>query len=373
MKVLVAGDFCPQNRVVSCFEKEDYATVFGSIRTITSKADFSIVNLECPIIEGSERPIAKFGPNLSCSEKGLKAIKWAGFNCVCLANNHFLDYGEAGVASTIEYCKRNELDFVGGGMNLSAAQRVLYKKIGDKVLAIINCCEHEFSIATETKAGSNPLNPVWQYYAIQEARVIADYVIVIVHGGHEHFQLPSPRMVDTYRFFIDAGADAVINHHQHCFSGFEEYHKKPIVYGLGNFCFDEPDNPHSTWVEGYAVTLCLNDNETSFEIHQYRQCAEYPQIELLPHNPYSNRLVELNNTIQNASLLQVECDKYYSYNADEYGNIFEPIRNRYYLGAKKRHWLPSFICNRRRLIAENYISCESHRDRLLWWFGHHNN
>ena len=27
-----------------------------------------------------------------------------------------------------------------------------------------------------------------------------------------------------YRFFIDASADAVINHHQHCYSGYEEYH-----------------------------------------------------------------------------------------------------------------------------------------------------
>jgi poly-gamma-glutamate synthesis protein (capsule biosynthesis protein) len=45
-------------------------------------------------------------------------------------------------------------------------------------------------------------------------------------------------MVETYRFFIEAGADAVVNHHQHCICGYEVYKGKPIFYGLGNFCFD---------------------------------------------------------------------------------------------------------------------------------------
>ena len=42
-------------------------------------------------------------------------------------------------------------------------------------------------------------------------------------------------MKETYRFFVDCGADAVINHHQHCYSGYEYYKDKFICYGLGNF------------------------------------------------------------------------------------------------------------------------------------------
>lgn len=52
-----------------------------------------------------------------------------------------------------------------------------------------------------------------------------------MHGGHEHYQLPSLRMQETYRFFIDAGADVVVNHHQHCFSGYEIYNNKYIFMG----------------------------------------------------------------------------------------------------------------------------------------------
>lgn len=48
-------------------------------------------------------------------------------------------------------------------MNIQEAATTLYKQIGNEVLAVINCCEHEFSIANEKKAGSNPINPIAQY------------------------------------------------------------------------------------------------------------------------------------------------------------------------------------------------------------------
>ena len=93
MKVLIAGDFCPQHRVAEKFEKNNYETVLGEIKEIISDADYSIVNFECSVTKGGEKPIEKHGPNLQCSEKGIEAVKWAGFDCVTLANNHFLDYG----------------------------------------------------------------------------------------------------------------------------------------------------------------------------------------------------------------------------------------------------------------------------------------
>jgi Putative enzyme of poly-gamma-glutamate biosynthesis (capsule formation) len=253
ISVLIAGDFCPQRRVSALFDKGDYVSVLGGIRASVMDADYRIVNFECPVSMGDEPPIIKRGPNLRCSEKGLEAIKWAGFDCVTLANNHFYDFGYDGVVNTLDACRKSHLDAVGGGVNLAEASAVLYKEVGDKTLAIINCCEHEYSVATVNTAGSNPLDPIQQYRTIVEARKSADYVLVIVHGGHEMWPLPSPRMVQTYQFFIDAGADAVVNHHQHCFSGYEVYKNKPIFYGLGNFCFDKPQllyGPVGIWLLG---------------------------------------------------------------------------------------------------------------------------
>ena len=367
MKILIAGDYCPCLRVAKCFENEDFETVFGEIKPVVAEVDYSIVNLEAPVVERTAQPIVKCGPNLKCSKNGLKAAKWTGINCVSLANNHFLDYGETGVRDTIENCHAFGLDFVGGGMNIIEASHVLYKDVAGQKLAVINCCEHEFSIATENTGGSNPLNPIQQYYSIRETRDNADIVLVITHGGNENYQLPSPRMVETYRFFIDAGADAVINHHQHCYSGYEIYHGKPIFYGLGNFCFDDRIERNTLWNEGYMVILDYENNSFGFEIIPYNQCNEYPTVKILEQGAFDEKIKELNETIANNKRLLQSINDYYLKNASSCESIFEPIRNRVFSMAKYYGLFPSLISKKRILLAKNMLSCESHHDRLKWW------
>ena len=368
MKILVAGDFCPQLRVAEAFECEDYSSVLSEVQAVTKEADYSIVNFECPVVSGVAKPIGKIGPNLCCATNGVNAIKYAGFDCVTLANNHFFDYGKEGVAETISALNKESVEYVGGGMNLIEASQVLYKDINGKRLAVINCCEHEFSIATETSAGSNPLNPIQQYYAIKEAKTKADYVLVIVHGGHEHWQLPSPRMVETYRFFIEVGADAVVNHHQHCYSGLEVYLGKPIFYGLGNFCFDKNNHRNDFWNEGYMVMLSFDD-AIGYEILPYHQCSNDPKVVLLPKNAFETNIKELNVILTNNKLLREKTEEYYA-SAIRFSDFLEPIRTRAYMACKKRGYLPSFVSKSRKLEARNYIQCEAHRDILQWYLEH---
>lgn len=369
MKVLIAGDFCPQQRVAELFNKEEYNEVLGEIKPDVCQVDYSIVNFECPICVDDVLPIEKKGPNLRCTENGVSALKWVGFSCVCLANNHFLDYGSAGVQSSLRTFTKHEIDMVGGGSNIKEASAILYKEICGRTLAVINCCEHEFSIATETTAGTNPLNPIQQYYSIKEAQKNADYVLVIVHGGHEHFQLPSPRMQETYRFFIDAGADVVVNHHQHCFSGYEIYHDRPIFYGLGNFCFDNSNKRNGIWTEGYMVEL-LFGHVISFRLIPYRQCDEEPKVRKMDSNAFDLRISELNRIINDPRILTNKIEEYYLSCKSSYNNILEPLYNRYYLAFKRKGWLPSFIGKKRKLTAVNYVCCESHRDKLIYSLNH---
>lgn len=47
---------------------------------------------------------------------------------------------------------------VGGGQDLNEASRLLYKQEMGLSIAVIDCCEHEFSIATDTTAVSNLKN-----------------------------------------------------------------------------------------------------------------------------------------------------------------------------------------------------------------------
>ena len=368
MKILIAGDFCPQERVSAAFNQGDYQAVLGEIRPLLEESDFSMVNFECPITKGGEKPISKLGLNLQCAENGMEAVKWVGFDCVTLANNHFYDFGEEGVVNTLEACRKNELYTVCGGTNKTEAAKTLYKQINGQTLAVINCCEHEFSIATEKTGGSNPLNPIQQYYAIQEARDNADFILVVVHGGHEYFQLPSPRMVETYRFFIDAGADAVVNHHQHCYSGYELYQGKPIFYGLGNFCFDEVNDLGRIWNEGYLLKLIFSKETIGFEIFPYEQCAEKPILKLLPQDVFQENIQQLNTIIKTPEKLQLETSKYYKESMRGINNILNPTRNRFLFALQNRGYLPSPQKKPWLLKMQNYILCESHRDKMAYYF-----
>ena len=125
--------------------------------------------------------------------------------------------------------------------------------------------------------------------------------MIIVHGGHEMYQLPSPRMVEMYHFYIDIGATAVINHHQHCYSGYEIYKGCPIFYGLGNLCFDRRERRDSIWNEGYMVVLSLDVNKISYSIIPYMQGNYNANVELY-HDEKRQRLFysnieRLNNII----------------------------------------------------------------------------
>lgn len=366
INILVTGDYSPQYRVSELIDGKDYDPIFGEVKTLTQKMDYSIVNFESAVADGTDSPLQKCGPNLHCHANCLEAIKWAGFDMVTLANNHFYDYGDSSLEKSFGAIKANGLDHVGAGHNLQEALQIFYKNIKGKTFAIINCCEHEFTIATESHGGCNPLNPIQQYYQIKEAKEKSDYVIVIVHGGHEYFQLPSPRMQETYQFFIDSGADVVVNHHQHCYSGYEYYKGKPIVYGLGNFCFDYAEQKQiDCWYEGYALQLVLNEDDIKLILHPYIQCKELPSVTFLNDTRlFEQKIAAINGIIADEKLLAQKIEEYYQKSSAHLLEIFEPYLGRYLRAAYSRHLLPSFFKGRRCLMASNYVNCESHLDKL---------
>ena len=363
---MIAGDYCPFNRIAKMVENKDFS-FFDEIKNIITAADYSIVNFECPVVIGDIKPISKCGPALRTEQSAVDSLKYAGFNCVTLANNHFRDFGDRGCRSTIEELDKQQLDRVGGGMNIKEAQQILYKNICGQKIAIINFCENEFSIASENRAGAAPIDTVDNYKQILEARKNADYVLVIIHGGHEHYQLPSPRMKKLYRYYIDLGADAVVNHHQHCYSGYEYYNGKPIVYGLGNFCFDEgiQDN---FWNYGYMVNIRFYEREISIELIPYKQCNGDTRIALLSDDErqiFDKKIVDLNNLIADNNLLNESFEKMCGGRDRWINSIFNSYHNRYLNAAANRNFIKRPASKREMLTIYNYIICESHRDIVL--------
>ncbi len=366
MRLIIAGDFCPHDRVTEMVQTGG-GIISSGVSEIIRAADYSIVNFECPVADNNFQPILKKGPNLSCPAEAIQVLANAGFKCVTLANNHFRDYGNQGCKRTIFELSKREIEYMGGGDNLEDAQKVFYKTINDRTLGFVNICESEFSIATSQRAGSAPIDLIENYNQILEARRKADKVIVIVHGGHEHLQLPSPRMKKYYHWYVDIGADVVVNHHQHCYSGYEIYKGKPIFYGIGNFCFDWNGKRNSPWNYGYLVELNIG-KEMSFEIYPYLQCNNTPTVESLYGDEYDKVIKDirqLNKIIIDDTLLQESINKFYLGSMKDseimLGNQSENKVIRYL----KRHGVISSQMSKTKLVLlQDYIFCESHREKV---------
>jgi poly-gamma-glutamate synthesis protein (capsule biosynthesis protein) len=363
MKILVAGDYYPRRRIEELLKKNDYS-FFDEVKSYTSTSDYSIVNFEGCVAGTDDTPIDKCGPNLRCDKKAIEALKYAGFDAVTLANNHFYDYGDSSVVKTLQACEEYGIDHVGGGITLNDAQAVLYKKIGEKNLAVINICEKEFSIATNKHGGAAPLNLPTVYRAIQAAQNKADYILVLVHGGIEVYPYPTPRMKDVYRFFIDAGASAVVNHHQHCISGYEIYQGKPIFYGLGNFCFDWVTESVKWWQEGFMVALELNNEHVGFDMIPYMQFADEPKVSFdVSFDEFQSEIKQINNVINDDEMLENKLAEFVKM-GDKLA-FFEPYNSRVTRSLFKHHLLPSFFKHDKVKSLLNMVRCESHRDVLL--------
>lgn len=368
MKILITGDFCPQDRVAPLLENNGTGIFDAGVMQWIENADYAVTNFECAVADASDGGIPKCGPHLRCSDKAIRFLKDSGFDCVTLANNHFRDYGDAGVGKTIQALKSSDIDYVGGGRNIEEATRVLYKTIGGVSFAIINVCENEFSIANEARGGSAPLDVIDVCHRIQTAKEQVRYVFVIVHGGHEHFQYPSPRMKKWYRYFVENGADAVVNHHQHCYSGYEEYCGKPIFYGLGNFCFDHPKKRAGIWNEGYMVAMDITEAGIDYELIPYRQCDKTPSVDLMvdeQKQTFEQMVKAICDTIADDRLLDEKYTEFLKNKMDKMLCPFTPYMNEYARVAAGRHYLPYLIPQKKLAQMLDFIACEAQRDVLI--------
>ncbi len=366
IKIFISGDFAPRLRVNEVITQESYSLLFNDMLPIIQGSDIAITNLESPLIETGQ-PIAKTGPNLKAPLKSIEALVFARFDMVTLANNHMMDYGQEGLFSTIKACEEHKIIHVGAGSNLDEAKRIQYFEMKGKRIAFINCCENEWSTTRGDRPGCNPLDEVGLFYQIKEAKEKSDYVILIIHGGHETFEYPSPRMKKLYRWFVDLGVDAVIGHHTHCFSGYEFYKDKPIVYSLGNFVFDS-NKRNSSWNIGVAAIVAITDSKVDLKLYPFHQCDNEVGVHLFNEaetKAWLEKEQEKTTCIQDDERLRQIFDVFVTKQERLYRGYLEPNKSSILLAAKNRGVLPYVIRESKQLLYWNIIRAEAHRDILI--------
>lgn len=249
--VLVAGDLCVRGPA----DPEPHP--WEPLRAFVAAHDLSLVGLECPLTTRATQ-IAKLGPTLA-GDPGLARLAVAGgFDAATLANNHIMDRGPGGLEDTLSACAGAGLATVGAGADLSAASRPLAREAGGLRLAVLSVAEREFSIAGAAAPGAAPLDPWVTPAQVRELRSGGALVVVVLHGGNEHYPLPRPGLVAACRALADAGASAVVCHHSHTAGPWEVHGGVPIFYGAGNFLFPPRRPQPAAWRQGYLVSLTLD-------------------------------------------------------------------------------------------------------------------
>lgn len=366
--IIIGGDFVfkpeDESRFTGLMEDS-----FKDIQNIVNGYDYSIVNLESPVISNKPTPIKKSGPNIYSSPIVFSILKYIGIKGLTIANNHLFDQGQNGLIETLRRCDENRLQYFGGGLSREEAETTKIIDVKGKKVAVINCCEIEFSIATDKHGGANPMIPLKQYYAIKKAKDKADVVILIVHGGIEHFPYPTLNMQDTYRFFIDAGADVIINHHQHCFSGYEIYNNSPIIYGTGNLFFPRAKYKNTFWNYGYLVGIDL-DNISSIQLIPYNQCSDGINIHLfedIEKVKFHNEITRLNNIICNRQELTKINESFMEETGAKFDWLFLPYEGKFLRKLCSKGLLPKLFSYDRADLIRALINCQSHFDRFNYY------
>jgi poly-gamma-glutamate synthesis protein (capsule biosynthesis protein) len=364
----VVGDLFLGRRIESIAIKDPLSLFDTKILNLFNNSDFNIINLESPLTNaGNKYKIKKTGPNLKADPKTIGALDLLKTNLVTLANNHIYDYGGLGLAETLKLCDEYNINTVGAGPTLAEAQKIFYKKFEELSVAIINIAENEWCNASEARGGANPMNFIANTRSILEAKKISDIVILIIHGGHEYYHFPSPRMVEQYRFYAELGASIIIGHHSHFISGYEIFNSVPIFYGLGNFLFDS-DTDSNEWYEGLLLQIKINrKKEINWKLHTFSQ--RNMKVKFLEENDKATiekKHENINSIIADKEKLKEKFENLVENRKKEVLSIFSTsyfLKNKYFRSAIRKSGLESFFLRTDQLKSIlNHSRCEAHRD-----------
>ena len=271
----LVGDIMPANIYNGCaVPKSQGILLFKDATPIFSQSDFTLGNLETTLADsGVPRNQEREYMFLTPVSYG-KVLKEAGIDFLSLANNHSLDFGVEGVASTIKVLTDNNILFSG------LRRQKPFVTVTIKGIKVAICafgfnyyCNH-INKKSEVKR------------IITQAKDNADIVVVSFHGGAEgSYYRNLPNDEETFlgenrgdlrsfaHFCIDNGADIVYGHGPHVVRAVEVYNNRFIAYSLGNFC--TPYGVSIKGVNGYApiinVTVAANGEFSCGRIYSLRQ------------------------------------------------------------------------------------------------------
>lgn len=232
------------------------------------KVDGLVINLESPLVgNGSENQLKN--PRLKTTPSAMEALKVLQPDIAILANNHIYDCLEAGCKNSEEWLLRNRIHAAGVSLNPGTRPNPFRFQKNDVHFSLLCYVAPDTNPSIPSEAGIH-------LETLSVERVLTDIkkesgsrtVIVSLHWGLERCPHVSPWQRRTARSFAEAGAALVVGHHAHVLQGYEEHGNSLILYGLGNFAFDDvlDTDPPVLWTRnqrhGGLATVCFEKDKT---------------------------------------------------------------------------------------------------------------
>lgn len=351
MKILFTGDI--NFRGITNLDAQKSKQILTEVKPYIDASDFVIPNLECPLAEIDKYPpIKKSGPNLICTPDNICLLKEMNATAVTLANNHIGDFGDGALKDTLALLKENNISYCGAESNIEKAYDAIRLTKDSVTVSVLSVCENEFGMATENSYGAAVYNPRLLLKRIREEKSVADYVVVVFHGGNEFNPLPSPDTAERYRLICDMGADAVVGGHTHCPQGYEIYDGKPIIYSMGNFFFrSRPERKvNISWNYGYFTVLEFADT-VSAEITPYNFDVDNLKLSVFQGND-KEKMMDYIEKLSRIIKDNTELEKYFcgwAYNHQWFTDAPEDFTNPVDYDAS---------------FSYNLVKCEAHLSQL---------
>lgn len=246
-------------------EKMGVDASFTFLKKSLENSDYVIANLETPIAS-EEIQKAADSPNPRQRKYAAGALRRTGVDAVSLANNHTMDFKDAGLQSTLSALKRQRIKVFGAGKNSKQARKpLIIEKNGVRVGVLgysLSTGSKRNKFAGSKKAGINPFRPKRLEKDIADLKKKVDVVVLFVHWG-DIFKDIDLKMRGFARESARAGADLIVGHHPHIPLPVEFEQSTPVVYSVGNFVFHglRGDGLHMDPKTSFSIVVHLDIRE----------------------------------------------------------------------------------------------------------------